>query len=278
MKRLILLLPWAIFGCEPGSMAVDGMDKVQGEGWADGPWEEWESGDEEVEDLSQWDGAQLRIISPEGGDYVIANQPFEYKAVVEAPNGDVLPFTDIEWISEMTSWAGSGDTFTDDSLQIGLHNLTAVAKLPNDDVLRYTSGNVKSQAFGSGLYAGTFSVDGSFLAIGFGCVGSNVIAVDPSGTNGTGDGFCLVNLLGFGEMPMSFVIDLDIDPTNGNTTGTCGADIFGWFTYDFPTTGSLYPNDIGFDLTFAGEVPLMGPVEAWLGAERVSLDSVPDLP
>ena len=278
MKRLLFCLPWVIAGCHTGVLAIDGLDDEPGEGWAEGPWEDWETTDEDTEDLSMWEGAQLRIISPESGTYVVANQDFDFQAVVEAPNGDVLPFTDIEWISEMTSWSGLGDNFVDDSLQIGLHDLAAVAKLPNGEVIRYTAGNVKVQAFGSGLYAGTFSVDGSFAAIQFGCIGSAVIAVEPHGEVGTGDGDCLVSLLGFGELPLSFIIDLEIDPGNGNVTGTSGADLFGWFTFDFPTQGILRPVDQGFDLTFAGDVPLMGPIDAWLVAERISLDSVPELP
>ncbi len=278
MQRLIFLMPWVIVACQPGQIAVDGLDDKPGDGWAEGPWEEWESGDDGAEDLSMWDDATLRIISPEGGTYVVADEDFEFAAVVEAPNGDVLPITDIEWISEMTSWSAIGDTFVDHSLQVGLHDITAVAKLPNDDVVRYTSGNVKVQNFGSGLYAGTFSVNGSFNAIQFGCIGSNVIAVEPHGEEGIGGGDCLVSLLGFGELPLSFIIELDIDPTNGDVTGTSGADLFGWFTFDFPTQGVLRPLDGGFDLTFAGDVPLMGPIDAWLTAERVSLDSVPDIP
>jgi len=265
-----------LFGCHTGSIALGDLDGKSGEGWAEGPWETWETGDDPIRSI--WEGAQLRILSPESGSYVISGEDQVFSAVVEAPDGEVLPWTDITWASETSSWTGVGDAFADSGLDIGLHDLTAVARLPNGDVVEYTAGHVKVQSFGSGLYAGTFSVDGSFNAIQFGCIGSNVIAVEPHGVEGTGSGDCLVSLLGFGELPLSFLIDLEIDPASGVVTGTCGADLFGWFTYDFPTEGLLRPLDGGFDLTFSGDVPLVGPIDAWLAAERISLDSVPDVP
>jgi len=259
-----------------GTLGIGDLDETPGEGWAEGPWETW---DTDVDpSLSVWEGAQLHILSPESGSTVIAGEPQPFTAVIRAPNGDVLPWTEIGWASDATSWTGSGDSFEDADLDIGLHALSAVARLPNGDVVQQTAANVKVQSFGSGLYAGTFSVDGSFNAIQFGCVGSNVIAVEPHGVQGDGSGDCLVNLLGFGELPLSFVIELEIDPTNGDVTGTCGADLFGWFTYDFPTEGSLRPLEEGFDLSFGGDVPLVGPIDAWLTAARISLDSVPSVP
>ena len=265
-----------LIGCGPGSIAVGSLDDEPGEGWAEGPWETWETD----EDLSSptWDDARLHILSPQAGGYVISGEEQRFEAVLEAPNGDLIPWTDITWASEATSWTGTGDVFTDTELDIGLHELVAEARLPNGDVVEDAIDNVKVQSFGSGLYAGTFAVDGSFNAIQFGCVGSNVIAVEPHGAEGIGSGDCLVSLLGFGELPLSFVIELDIDPATGEVSGTCGADLFGWFTYDFPTDGVLRPLDGGFDLTFAGDVPLVGPIDAWLLAERISLDSVPEVP
>jgi hypothetical protein len=273
--RYALLI--SLFGCGPGSIAVEDLDEVSGDGWAEGPWEDWDTGDEDASS-ARWSGARLRIQSPESGAYVISGEEQPFEAVIEAPNGDLIPWTDITWASEATSWTGTGDVFTDAELDIGLHEIVAEARLPNGEVVYDAIDNVKVQSFGSGLYAGTFAVDGSFNAIQFGCVGSDVITVEPHGTEGTGSGDCLVSLLGFGELPLSFVIDLDIDPTTGVVSGTCGADLFGWFTYDFLTEGQLRPLDGGFDLTFSGDVPLVGPIEAWLTADRISLDSVPEVP
>jgi len=123
-----------------------------------------------------------------------------------------------------------------------------------------------------GTYVGILDVDGTILNIPVSCTGASVLVVDRYGDEATGDGDCVVSVLGLGEIPLHYVFELDIDGT-GAVSGTAAADLLGWFQYNFPASGTLVPDGAGFDLVFEGSVPLMGPLNGATDAVRVSLDS-----
>jgi hypothetical protein len=224
-------------------------------------------------DASMFDGATLQVLAPTSGIFLPLEDPHSFKAVILDAEGNELLFDDIQWTTnEDLGWEPTGASFRD-KLDVGLHNITATAALPNGDRLVYTVGGVLVQSKFAGTYAGLFSADVVYNGITVTCSGSSVIIVEPYGENAFGEGDCLASMLGR-DLPLEFIYDLDND--NGHLEGTAGANIGGWFTYDFPAEGSVLQTGPALDFAWAGHVGLGGfdvNIDAGLGADRVSRDA-----
>ncbi len=272
MRRVVPLAA-LLAGCAPGELSVDALDRGPGEGWATDPLETW-SGHTPTEPTDpRWNGATLTVLSPAAGDLLIWGATHTFEAEVVAQDGTPLSLDDaaIEWGSDLApNWYQTGASFETDGLPIGIHDFTAWAHLPNGAVLQHTVGGVKVQHAFGGTYAGVLDVDGSVQQIPISCIGAGLVVIDRFGEHGTGEGDCLVNLLAV-DVPLHLLYDLDI-ATDGAVTGTVGVDLAGWFTYNFDAEGALDPSAT-LDLSFSGDVPLMGPLSGTTTAERISLDS-----
>jgi hypothetical protein len=271
MRALPLLI---LFACEPGSIAVDGLDAPPGEGWATDAWATELATAEDPEDVSMWNGARIEVISPEPGSFLDWGATTVFEAQIVAADGTIMPFDDVEWSSDTTpNWYEQGARFESSDLPIGSQDFNAIATLPNGAVVQHTIGGVLVQHPFGGTYVGLLDVDGTLLNLPVSCTGVTVVIVDQFGTEGTGDGDCIVSLLGI-DLSLHYIYELEIDAL-GVVGGTAGADLLGWFTYNFPAVGTVDPLGSGLDLTFEGEVPLMGPLNGATVAERVSLNSQP---
>ncbi len=248
------------------------LDTAASTGWVTSPIEQpLDTGSDAAPEGDPYAGAVLRIASPAGGTVWTPDATVPLRADFLAPDGTLLEPLEVQWTTDRDpAWVGEGAALEAD-LDVGAHRLTARARLPDGTGLAYSVGDVRIQDDAAGTYAGLFQVDLETLGLTFSCTGSSTVAVGPYGTLGQGDGSCLLSVLILDlDLPLSYVFDLDI-ADDGTVTGEAGAEIL-LITYNFPAEGTLDPAGVGFDLTFAGDVPLLGPIDATVEAERVSLD------
>jgi hypothetical protein len=250
MMRLVLLFP-LIVACGPGYGLIDEGDDL----------EEW----------SEYDGASLRIVSPSSGSFLNLEESHEYRAVLYDADGLEMTWDEVQWGSSADAdWTHDIASFTDDTLEVGIHDLTAEVTLPNGDRLAHTVGGVLLQSLYAGTYSGLFHSEVTYDQYTVPCSGSVLIIVDPWGQVAAGGADCVTSLMGF-EAELSYLFDLQNDA--GVLSGTAGADLFGWYQLDVPASGTLDPDGVGLVVDFGGDfmefIALGGTVEA----ARVSLDA-----
>ena len=259
-------------GCEPTqAVLIDETPVNSGEGWVDDVPTGADPDDPEPEDWAIYEDATFRIVSPEPGGFRAFGEARPYEAELLAADGTPLSVERIEWSSNVDpGWDGLGLFFEDDGIDVGVHDITATAYLPNGDVLSYTSGGVRVQHPLAGTFSGLFTASGGYQQFQFTCSGSALIQVDVYGEVAAGNGDCVASLILF-DLPLDFVFDLEVDPGNGSLTGQAGAAILGPITYDFPADGSMEPT--AMDLAWSGTgLRLNFDVDAELSAERISRD------
>ena len=179
--------------------------------------------EEEEEDFSMYEGAMIRIIEPESGSFLPWDEDNDFVAVIESPDGDELPFDQVNWQSDADDeWTPVGADFTDDSIDVGRHNLTAEVTLPDGSRLAHTVGGVLVQHENAGTYVGDMilSMDANVgeTPVGTSCVGAAIIQVDEYGEMATGDSACTLDLLGYAtfEVDHGFEYELDDEDLDGN--------------------------------------------------------------
>lgn len=229
-----------------------------------------ETGDtgETEEDTSMWDDATLVIHSPASGAFLPWAVPSTFSATVYDATGAATDFDEITWTSDIDSaWGITGREVEDDALDVGVHALTATARLPNGDRLAYTVGGVLVQSPYAGVYTGTLTVNLAYDKYAAGCAGGATLVVDAYGETVTGESACVLSLAGY-ELDTSWVFDYA--NTTGALDGTAGADLT-WFTYDFDSTGTVTEEG---ELTgsWAGDVYGTLTVDGSFEATRVSRD------
>lgn len=230
-----------------------------------------------IDEHHEFDGANLRITSPESGAFLFLEDPRTFTAVVRDATGAVMPYTDVAWSSDADSaWVPVGDNFLDEDLAPGVHNITAEADLPNGDRVAHTIGGVRLQSKWTGLYTGLFTTSLNVTIqntpITVTCSGVATIGVDRLGGTATGSSDCLLALSTF-NIPASFLFDLTND--NGALTGTAGADLGFLGSIPFPASGSIDPTTHDLALTFGGDLPPSGSgntLDGSVDSTRVSLD------
>ena len=138
-------------------------------------------------DSGVYAGATLLVHSPLSASVIEIGQPMELKAEIISSEGEVLPFETIEWTSNLQEagifTGNQGEVYLD----IGQHDITASAYLPNGDRLDWTkwgSGNPNT-----GIYAGAYHFVGEFqdtsLMARHWCVISSSIWLAMSGGSGS---------------------------------------------------------------------------------------------
>lgn len=282
LRRLpFALAALALAACGPGSVALEGLDgstpivttelpepSPPGTGWTDAPYATWSEATD-APDLSAYDGAWARIVSPLPGAVVPLDEMQHYEVIVRNPAGDELEPSAVFWQSSLDpDFYSDAAAFDSDTLAIGTHDLTVLVDLPNGNRVAHSVTNVKVQSPYTGVYAGLFSVDGTVNNITITCTGAALVDLGAQGVIGTGDADCLVSLLGI-DVPMNWVFDLE--NTDGEITGTGGVNLLNIFTYDIPVTaGSVDPEGNGLQVDFAGPIPFIGELSAFLDAPRVA--------
>jgi len=221
-----------------------------------------------------WADATLRIQQPASGSFLELEDSHEFLATLTAANGTELSTDglDIEWTSSVeSSWSRQGASFTDDSLDVGLHDITAEVVLPNGDRLAHTVGGILLQSRYAGTYSGLFDTQIGFQQAQANCSGTVTLIVDPYGRSSTGDATCVASLLG-NSTQVHYTFDLT--NASGALDGTAALDLFGFSGLQFPAQGTLDPDDGTLDVSFDG-----GPASQFIAisgtaqADRTSRDA-----
>ena len=238
MKRAFWLLFIGLSACSE-SKVIGIVDETDTTDTAEAPLGEEDPADE-VEDLSQWEGASLVVEQPLSGDFLPYGEDVDFVAAIYSADGERLDFDDIVWSSDLEGdWSLSGADISDDSLDIGSHAITAEAILPNGDRLQSTMGGILVQHEDAGIYVGdiradiTLSWDGADYTAG--CIGALTMIVDAYGESAVGDSSCVVSLLGF-EQDLTYNFDMLVD--EGDLTGAAAVDLI-VFSVDFDINGSI---------------------------------------
>ena len=246
------------------------LDTAVGEGFTGEPlaWTE-----EPTEpDWSAYEGAFARIVSPAPGSVVPIDGSTLFEVEVRSPDGTLLTPSSVIWQSSIDpdfgSDAGGEPLYETAAIDPGVHTITTLVDLPNGVRLAHSIGGVRAQHSAAGTYAGLFSVDGSVNNIVITCTGAALLEVGDLGVAAEGDGDCLVSLLGL-DVPLTWLFELENDA--GIIDGTGGVDLLGFFTYDIPvTSGAVDPATGVMDVEFAGPIPFIGELSAFLEAEKVA--------
>lgn len=261
----------ACYGPDSAVILKGEEDPIDGSGWVDDVPVGEDPDDGEPPDWSAYDDATFRILSPASGELLPLDQPAHFEAELVDADGEPLSADFIEWTAtDAEDWDAAGLAFSDDRLPIGVHDITAVAELPNGDVLTYTAGGVRVQHPFGGTYAGFFSATGTVQNFSFTCAGAATIRTGPIAEVAAGSGDCTASLVVF-DLPLDWQFGLEVDPQDGSVAGNAGAAILGPITYDFPAEGTITQDRIQF--TWGGTVPFIQfQVDAALDADRVSDD------
>lgn len=224
------------------------------------------------EDYSEFDGAQLVIVTPASGDFLPYEEPSDFEAQILDAEGNVMAFDDIVWTSDVDdAWSLLGATLEDDTLDVGTHALTATAELPNGDRLAYTIGGVLVQSIYTGVYTGTLNVtaegDYNGTTLSTGCGGAITLVVDAYGETAEGDAGCLINLLGY-EVDTTYLFDLEND--DGALAGTAALDL-SFYQLEIETEGAIDDDGV-LTLAFATDVFGLLTLDATVEAARVTRD------
>lgn len=223
------------------------------------------------EDFSMYDGATLRIVEPSSADFLALDEVHDFEAELIGADGEPLDYDEIVWTSSADpAWELVGLRSEDDTLDVGLHDITAQVSLPNGDRLAHTVGGILVQSIYAGTYVGLFTSDVTYDAYQIPCAGTATLVVDPYGEQALGEASCVASLMGY-DMELHYLFDLENQ--EGRLSGVAAADIFGWFQVDFDADGSLAPEDDGLNIGFGGDVAGTMTVAGDLGAERISLDA-----
>jgi len=201
------------------------------------------------EDLSRYDDATLQIVQPRSASFLELGASHGFRAELRDAQGEPLDGAEIAWSSSAdAAWSGSALSFESADLDIGLHDLTATARLPNGDRLAFTVGAVLVQAEVAGTYVGTITSGFELQGFPVSCGGASTLVVEPRGEQVTGRATCLAAAGGF-ELPLEFTVDALHE--GGAVEGQVSARIIA-FDLDFPASGGLA--DGALQLSFQGNV------------------------
>lgn len=259
MRRIVLFSVLAVSACAPQYAIIEDEEGVD---------------TEEIVDEALYDGATLRIVQPASGSFLPLGEDHDFVAeLIDIDGNPIDEVGPVTWSSTADDgWEPETElSFEDDSLDVGIHDITAQVRLPNGDRLAHTVGGILLQSPYAGTYAGTFSAEMVSDQYTIGCGGSAVLIVDPYGEVVGGDASCVTNLMGY-EVELQFLFDLGNE--EGDVEGTAAADLMGWYQLDFAAVGSV-TEDGELELEFGGEGNSGGflDVSGGLTADRVTRDA-----
>ncbi len=274
---LLLLLP-LVFGCRAYESVITPLDDTGGKDTTDTGAPTDDTADtSDTTDTGEvdpiWDVAMLTIVSPESGAFIPLGDEAEFEAVVLDTEGNELEWDAIDWTSDADDeWTYTAATFTDDSLGVGKHDITAATQLPNGDRLAMTVGDVLVQSPYAGTYTGTVYVE---IAIEYksmpytvSCAGATTIIVDQYGETIGGDSSCLVSLMGF---DMDMALGLDATNEDGEASGEMAVDMM-LFDVGIEASGTI-SEDGELYMEFADDVMGYADIAGNVDASRISRDT-----
>ena len=241
-KPTFLALTALLSGCAPDYKVIVDEESLAPSTADDGSDDEGDEVEEE-EDYSMYEGAMIRIIEPASGDFLPWGDIHNFRAVLETPDGEYLPFDGIEWSSdEDGAWTQTGSDLEDDSIDVGTHNITAQAVLPDGARLAHTIGGVLVQHPAAGTYVGdmVLGIDLEYggTPIGTSCIGGAVVVIDAYGEEALGVSACTLDLLGYLTLEVNHVFEYEIDEEEIFGNAFVELSFLGW-DLPFESEGSL---------------------------------------
>lgn len=209
-----------------------------------------------------WEDATLVINSPRSGDFLPWGEDATFSATVYDAAGNPTDFDDITWSTSLSdAWGLEGHEVVDASLDVGTHDITASAELPNGDRLASTVGGVLVQSPYAGIYSGDITVDVTIDTYTVSCVGAVTLTVDAYGEAAVGDANCQLDLYGY---PVDTAYAIDLANNDGLLEGVSTADLY-ITTYDFSTEGEITEDGVlsgGFTDDVYGYLGVEGVIDA----------------
>lgn len=181
-----------------------------------------EDPDDEIDpDLAEaFKDAIIRIVYPPSGEFLPYAETHTFEAVIQTPEGEALDFADIAWTSDADDeWTPEGDIFESDTIDVGTHNITAEATLPDGSRVAHTVGGVLVQHENAGTYVGDMIIELDLeyggTPVGTSCIGAALIVIDEYGELAEGNSACTLDVLGYfsTEIDHSFeyeILDADL--------------------------------------------------------------------
>lgn len=250
-------------GEEPGTEPEDDTEE---------PEDEAEEVEEVEEDFSEYEGAIIRIIDPPSGSFLPYGEEHTFEAVILTPEGDSLEFDEIDWSSDWDeAWLPEGATFDDDTIDVGTHNLTATATLPDGSRVAHTVGGVLVQHEDAGTYVGDMIINLSAeiegVPVGTSCIGAAIVIVDAYGETVEGASECTLDLLGYLSFDVSHTFEYALDETTLDGNAFVVIPFVG-FGLPFPSEGNLEEGEITSD--WEGGFPGFADIAGTLDASRLT--------
>ena len=224
------------------------------------------------EEIAAFEGAMIHIVQPASGDFLPYGEDNSFEAIVEAPDGTVLNFEQIEWHSDVDEdWMVEGDRFEDDSIDIGSHNISAVATLPDGSRVAHTVGGVLVQHRNAGTYVGDmiigFKIDYEGTPVGTSCIGSAIIVVDAYGETAVGHSTCTIDVLGLMTFELDHSFDFELEETTLSGHAFVTIPVLG-FELPFSSEGGIWDGEISS--TWAGSILGYADLEGRLNVSRLT--------
>ncbi len=240
------------------------------------PLEESDEDDDEMVDEEAWDDARLVVLAPESATIYEVGQPVRLEAVVRELDGPSLVVDDVSWLANEGEFLL--DTLTGDvELTPGIHDIRAIARLPNGDRLETTVADVRVQSRWTGIYDGemdlSFEVDVQGLPLTPRCTGPLDMQVGFDGRDvAVEDGACTIDV--FGQViEGTYSTDVVVYDA-GLVRGTLDIHFestFGPFDLPIEWAGAFYDDQFSAGLGGTAELPFIGDavVSGSLQADRV---------
>lgn len=234
-------------------------------------------------DYSDYDDARLVVLQPESASIQELGRAIHLEALVRQLEGPPLPADDVSWVTEDDQFLL--DTLEGDvELPPGIHDLRAIARLPNGDRLETTVGDVRVQARWTGVYAGQMElnveVDVQGLPLAPRCAGPLDMQVGFDGRDvAVEDGACTIDVFGQ-TFEATYVIDVVVYDA-GLVRGTIDFEFdspFGPFAFPIEWAGAFYDDRFSAGLQGTTELPFIGTadVSGSLMADKVDDYVEPD--
>ena len=217
----------------------------------------------------EYDTALLRIIAPTSGAFLPYGEQHSFEAEVVDQYDNPMDFEEIVWTSSAASdWEVTGAEVLDGSLDVGRHDITATAELPNGDRLAYTVGGVLLQSVYAGTYSGLFSSNLGYSGYTLGCAGAATLMVDAYGETVSGDAACIVTL---GSFDLDLTYNFDLSNDEGALSGIMNVELLGFIEIPVDIEGTVSDEGV-LDLNWYDDSS-EATTEGEITLERVSLDA-----
>jgi hypothetical protein len=204
----------------------------------------------------------LEVFEPEGASIHLIGEPVPLLAELRDEDDLPVDFGDVVWTREdggPTLLQGlEGDTI----LEPGIHDIAAIARLPNGDRLETKIADVRVQSRWTGRYEGdvTMVLSAEFQGLPFTSVCQSPLSMEvgfDGDTFAVEPGSCMINAV---IATFDATWELEGELSSGIGGGVIRYDLAGFFELELPWTGGFIEDGFGGSFDGTASVPLVGDV------------------